>query len=154
VLVEDFGLENELEGWTLLRGNGISADGRSIVGFATNPEGNQEGFLVRLDEMPPPSLTGDYNDNGTVEQGDLDLVLLNWGQPGTPGGWVNDLPQGNIDQAELDGVLLNWGDTAAALGSAGAVPEPATLLMATLAIVVICLGKLASSGAPRGTQTA
>jgi hypothetical protein len=58
----------------------------------------------------PQGIIGDYNSNGTVEQADLDLVLLNWGQPGVPAGWTNDLPEGNIDQAELDGVLLNWGN--------------------------------------------
>jgi hypothetical protein len=61
---------------------------------------------------------GDYNASGQVEQADLDLVLLNWGQatPPPPAGWTNDLPSGNVDQAELDGVLLNWGNT----GGAGA----------------------------------
>jgi hypothetical protein len=55
---------------------------------------------------------GDYSGNGTVEQADLDLVLLNWGDPvpPIPAGWVNDLPTGTIDQDELDGVLLNWGN--------------------------------------------
>jgi hypothetical protein len=74
-------------------------------------------------------IDGDYNGNGQVEQGDLDLVLLNWGQPGVPGGWVNDLPDGNIDQAELDGVLLNWGNMATAALGASAVPEPSALMI-------------------------
>jgi hypothetical protein len=78
--------------------------------------------------MPPEGIPGDYNNNGTVEQADLDLVLLNWGQPGVPNGWTNDLPEGNIDQAELDGVLLNWGNVAA-LGSAAGVPEPGSLAL-------------------------
>lgn len=30
--------------------------------------------------LTPPVLTGDYNGNGQVEQADLDLVLLHWGQ--------------------------------------------------------------------------
>jgi hypothetical protein len=69
-------------------------------------------------------LAGDYSNNGVVEQADLDMVLLNWGQAGTPAGWENDLPTGLIDQEELDGVLLNWGNTATP-GAAG-VPEPGT----------------------------
>jgi hypothetical protein len=79
-------------------------------------------------------IPGDYNGNGTVEQADLDLVLLNWGLPGVPAGWTNDLPEGNIDQAELDGVLLNWGNMQA-LGSGGGagVPEPSTLLLILVA---------------------
>jgi hypothetical protein len=80
-------------------------------------------------------LSGDYNGNLQVEQADLDLVLLNWGNEGrTPLGWINDLPDSLIDQNELDRVLLNWGESAAglALGASG-VPEPtacAILLMA------------------------
>jgi hypothetical protein len=77
-------------------------------------------------------IPGDYNGNGTVEQADLDLVLLNWGTSGVPGGWVNNLPEGNIDQAELDGVLLNWGNTGALGGGAG-VPEPSTLMLILVA---------------------
>ncbi len=77
---------------------------------------------------------GDYNGNGLVEQGDLDLVLQNWGRDtadlGVPGGWINDFPQGLVDQAELDGVLLNWGDTAVPGFDGVVVPEPASLLLA------------------------
>lgn len=77
---------------------------------------------------------GDFNGDVTVSQGDLDLTLLNWGQPfaSLPEGWVFGRP--NVDQftgqAQLDDVLLNWGDTLPALGdppNAAAttpVPEP------------------------------
>ncbi len=80
----------------------------------------------------PDLIPGDYNGSGQVEQGDLDLVLQNWGDDtdanGAPTGWTNDLPQGLIDQAELDGVLLNWGDTALPdLNGSAAVPEPVAL---------------------------
>jgi hypothetical protein len=89
--------------------------------FANNPLGDFFTYEV----APVAGIEGDYNLNGTVEQADLDLVLLNWGQDGTtpPEGWTNDLPSGTIDQAELDSVLLNWGNTA----GAGAVPESASL---------------------------
>ena len=79
-------------------------------------------------------INGDYDDDGLVGQGDLDLVLLNWGDtaPPVPGGWVNQQPTGLIGQTQLDGVLLNWGNTS--LSSAVAnVPEPAALSM-------LCLG--------------
>jgi hypothetical protein len=76
---------------------------------------------------------GDYNANGIVEQADLDLVLLNWGDqtPPAPSGWLVDLPSGAIDQAELDGVLLNWGATASSSS-----PEPSTLALIALAACV------------------
>ncbi|MCG8363223.1 MAG: PEP-CTERM sorting domain-containing protein [Pseudanabaenales cyanobacterium] len=86
--------------------------------------------LVVINPVP-----GDYDASGTVEQGDLDLVLLNWGDPATPvpAGWVNQLPTGLIDQDELDGVLLNWGNTSEP-GSVGvAVPEPSAMIATCLA---------------------
>jgi hypothetical protein len=101
-------------GWLLL-GDEIGLP--LIDGLGTGPAGL------------PPGIAGDYNGNGTVEQADLDLVLLNGGQSGVPAGWTNDLPDGNIDQAELDGVLLNWGNMTA-LGSNASVPEPATWVLA------------------------
>ncbi len=74
-------------------------------------------------------IAGDYNASGQVEQGDLDLVLQNWGRDtvanGIPTGWTNDLPDGLIDQGELDGVLLNWGSTAVPSVGGTNVPEPA-----------------------------
>jgi hypothetical protein len=62
-------------------------------------------------------LPGDYDGSGRVDQRDLDLVLLHWGQSGnsTPAGWVQELPSGTIDQNELDRVLLNWQLTTSAL---------------------------------------
>ncbi len=75
-------------------------------------------------------VAGDYDNSGQVGQGDLDLVLQNWGDntdvTGIPAGWVNDLPQGQIEQTELDGILQNWGETAAPdFRGTMLVPEPA-----------------------------
>lgn len=88
-----------------------------------------------VDFGPPPILTGDYNNNGLVEQEDLDLVLANWGNNAAlvPATWTNDLPTGNIDQEELDRVLANWG-TATAAASAAVVPEPATAVLLVIAL--------------------
>lgn len=85
------------------------------------------------------SVMGDYNGNLTVEQADLDLVLLNWGNTlDDPRalGWTNDLPIGTIDQEELDKVLLNWGSTIAAVGTAS-VPEPGTAALGLLMLVLV-----------------
>jgi hypothetical protein len=106
------------------------------------PQGDELAGILDLFDGPairPPSggIPGDYNDSGLVEQGDLDLVLGNWGGNAAtpPIDWSNDLPEGFIDQDELDGVLGNWGRTEAA-GSA-AVPEPASclLVLASAALV-------------------
>jgi T5SS/PEP-CTERM-associated repeat protein len=93
-------------------------------------------------------LAGDYNGNGLVEQGDLDLVLAGWGTDASevPARWTNDLPQGAIDQGELDRVLGGWGASlvgTASLTHAGTtatVPEPASLvvLFAALTGLFVC----------------
>ena len=88
-------------------------------------------------------LEGDFNATGVVEQGDLDLVLLNWGAVGStpPSRWTADLPVGAIDQGELDKVLLNWGRSASAspaLGSgAASVPEARSIMLLLIALTGI-----------------
>ena len=75
-------------------------------------------------------ITGDFDGSGQVGQGDLNLVLLNWGDNTAPAGFDEAALSsggpfdGNVSQNELNDVLLNWGNTAEATGSA--VPEPAT----------------------------
>ncbi len=78
------------------------------------------------------SETGDYDASGAVGQGDLDLVLLNWGDtaPPVPAGWVNQQPSGVIGQSALDDVLLNWGNGAPQVST---VPEPTSIVLLGLA---------------------
>ncbi len=80
-------------------------------------------------------LPGDFDGSGQVEQGDLDLVLQNWGldtnAAGVPNGWTNDPPQGVVDQGELDRVLQNWGSATSPDLSALSVPEPAASAVVT-----------------------
>jgi len=86
---------------------------------------------------PAPGQDGDYDGDGFVGQGDIDLVLLNWGDDvsgGAPNGWTSNFPTGNVDQDELDAVLLNWGQGSQGLTPAG-VPEPSALVLAGLALV-------------------
>ena len=75
---------------------------------------------------------GDFNGNGSVEQGDLDLVLNNWGTPATglPSTWVNQTPtSGLVDQAELDEVLNHWGEASLPDFRGVVVPEPALAIL-------------------------
>ena len=101
----------------------------------TNSPTNFSGASGSINLSAPP-LAGDYNNSGLVEQGDLDLVLGFWGAEAgdVPATWDNDPPIGFVDQAELDRVLSNWGSAALAAGGAGAVPEPAGLTLAALAL--------------------
>jgi hypothetical protein len=87
--------------------------------------GNTSNMLIAHALVDPrPILPGDFNGNGQVEQADLDLVLLHWGQEGagTPPTWTGPPATGLVDQEELDAVLLNWGVAAAALAAPAQVP--------------------------------
>jgi hypothetical protein len=77
-------------------------------------------------------LVGDIDGNGLVAQGDLDLVLLGWGQggDGLPPGWVGSSPGGMIGQAELDAVLLNWGQASTAASARPPAPAPLVYALA------------------------
>jgi uncharacterized membrane protein len=143
VLISEYGLAEQLKGWSGLSATDISGNAQRIVGHGTNPSGKHEAWIAILDS-PIAAISGDYNGNGTVEQADLDLVLLHWGNDASeaPASWINNLPKGTIDQDELDGVLLNWGNTAPTAGIAtAAVPEPSGVwlagLLAAVALAVV-----------------
>ncbi len=67
------------------------------VVFGFNGETGGTGFeLDRLYFTAEMTLLGDYDGSGQVEQGDLDLVLQNWGRVtrgDIPAGWVNARPR-------------------------------------------------------------
>ncbi len=44
----------DLTGWTLESATGISGDGRKVVGFGTNRDGNTEAWLADLEGIPEP----------------------------------------------------------------------------------------------------
>jgi len=53
ILTDDFGLD--LSGWRLHTAADISADGLTIVGIGTNPDGRQEAWIAQLDPFPGSS---------------------------------------------------------------------------------------------------
>ena len=75
MLETDYGLD--LKGWMLWWATGISDDGGTIVGFAYNPSGELEGFVVTLPSACPWDLDG----SGFVGTGDLIVLLGSWGDP-------------------------------------------------------------------------
>ena len=54
VLTNDYGLN--LAGWTLISAQAISADGLTVVGTGTNPSGNDEAWIARLNPQNNPSV--------------------------------------------------------------------------------------------------
>ncbi len=44
-----------LTGWTLNQALGVSADGRSIAGWGTNPLGQEEAFIAHISPVPIPA---------------------------------------------------------------------------------------------------
>ncbi|MEM7576523.1 MAG: polysaccharide lyase [Planctomycetota bacterium] len=75
---------------------------------------------------------GDFNADGTVSQGDLNLVLTNWGVDsivaGNPAGWVRSVDLvGSVDQSELNLVLMNWGASQSPGQIDKLLPEPASV---------------------------
>lgn len=128
-----------------VRLTGNLADGSRFnfpLSTAVDPE---EGFInpeATLTVTYVSLLQGDYNSDGQVDQGDLDLVLLNWGKELVnpfATGWINDLPHGAIDQAELNRVLLTWGSSVAQPTDATSVPEPfgLNILVAAVSIAIL-----------------
>jgi len=83
-------------------------------------------------------LSGDFNDDNTVDLADLNLVLFNWDQPANdlPLEWTIMRPSNNVGLDELNQVLFNWGETTIA---PSVVPEPGTVSLAAIAgLLMLC----------------
>ena len=89
--------------------------------------------VVEYDDVmiQPPAGPGDFNGNGEVELGDLNLVLFNWNSGSVPPQWVNQIPTDMVGLGELNAVLFNWGNMALA----ATVPEPTNLVL----VIMGCL---------------
>ncbi|MBM4030191.1 MAG: PEP-CTERM sorting domain-containing protein [Planctomycetes bacterium] len=53
VLAGDYGLT--LTGWTLEEAWGVSADGLVFAGWGTNPSGQTEAWIARVEAIPEPA---------------------------------------------------------------------------------------------------
>lgn len=96
------------DGSRLSRANGISANGRYIVGQGYNAAtGRDEAFL--LDTQGCASHNGDVDENGCVDDADLLAVLFAFGQSGADLGRVDVNCDQVVDDADLLQVLFNFG---------------------------------------------
>ncbi len=103
-LIAEQGLGAELDGWHLESVQDISADGRTIVGSGINPEGCEQGFLVRID-LPSTNDIADMNGDGSVNSQDLAILLSAWGSSGGAADMNRD---GIVNSADLAIMLSRW----------------------------------------------
>ncbi|MEO1497354.1 MAG: hypothetical protein AAFV43_09405 [Planctomycetota bacterium] len=71
---------------------------------------------------------GDFNGDDVVDNADLNLLLVNWGEEEVPPEWVNGF-EAPVDNGELNALLVSWG------AGATSVPEPATASLLLTAAV-------------------
>jgi probable HAF family extracellular repeat protein len=55
LLVNDYGVGDSVNGWMLERAHAITPDGLTIVGFGTNPDGQEEAWRVQFVIPEPPT---------------------------------------------------------------------------------------------------
>jgi hypothetical protein len=60
--------------------NGVSADGRTLVGTGFNENGDPEGFVIRLPAVAP----GDFDDDGVIDEHDGAALVDSLRGPGSP----------------------------------------------------------------------
>ncbi|TWT40839.1 glycoside hydrolase family 16 protein [Botrimarina hoheduenensis] len=85
--------------------------------------------LRLLTPEAPMLVPGDFNADGKVDNGDLNLLLGSWGSSTIPAAWVNGFVGPTVDNGELNALLGDWG-----FGTGVAVPEPGTVALALLAL--------------------
>jgi probable HAF family extracellular repeat protein len=97
-----------LSGWTLTTAKGISADGLTIVGCGTNPNGQTEAWIARLGNKPG-YLTGDSTGDGNTNLKDFAKLAYYWLQDEF---FVDiaPLPNGDgvVDSQELAVLAEHW----------------------------------------------
>lgn len=85
VLQSDLGLDlGDLV--NLVAANGISADGRTIVGWGFNRDGRSEGWVAYLGA----SCRADFNGDGTVDSRDVVAYMNTWAQKSPLADWNYD----------------------------------------------------------------
>ncbi|TWT48588.1 PEP-CTERM sorting domain-containing protein [Botrimarina hoheduenensis] len=115
--------------------NGIEANPGDRDTYTFKWDGNNQNYIGFEGRAAPASLdflmietlaapvSGDFNGDGKVDNGDLNLLLGSWGANTVPAAWVNGF-SAPVDNAELNALLGNWG-----FGTAVAVPEPTSVLI-------------------------
>ncbi len=114
MLIDEFGLGDELAGWTLERATGVSRDGLTIVGNGENPDGFQQPWVARIPYLPgalpcPADLMPAGGD-GQVGIADITAVISAFGPcPGCPEDFVPDGGDGEVSVADVIATITAFG---------------------------------------------
>ncbi|MEM7577760.1 MAG: hypothetical protein AAF328_09815 [Planctomycetota bacterium] len=121
----------------------VGSDGAGPITSA-NVFMNRSGVASLVGRIGSLGLAGDFNGSGSVEQGDLNLVLNNWGGPRDFEDGFTAFSSTAVDQEELNVVLNNWGSSQPnqPLGLSS-IPEPA------LGVAALGFGLISACGRVR-----
>ena len=98
------------------------------------------GGAIHIDDVSlvatNPILIGDLNGDGFVGINDLNVILVNWNTPATPGAYFDPSGDGFVGIDDLNIVLAAWNTGVPPVSSA--IPEPGTLaLLGTIGFVAV-----------------
>ena len=112
VLINQYGLGQELAGWELNNATCVSDDGLTMAGYGFAPSGEQAAWRVKFshpcaaDISPAPGSGGD----GVVNSADLLMIINNWGPCPDPNNCPADINKDHVvNSADLLMVINAWG---------------------------------------------
>src|SRR4051812_20781975 len=138
----------------------LDFNGSALYGLNTGPGSPPPTHLVTIDpttgtvtdlgaslnsldaiafQPAPPGLTGDYNNNGTVDAGDYVVFRKN---AGTTTVLPNDPIGGTIGPAQYTQWRSNFGKPPGSGASVSTIPEPTSLVLLLTAMLVTCFHRI------------
>jgi uncharacterized membrane protein len=121
VLSQHYDLADQLAGWSGKWVNALSDDGRTIVGWGTDPDGHTQAFRIVL------NATGDANDDGLIDGADYTLWADHFQQDNPLVAQGDFNTDGKVDGADY----TLWADHYQPVASAALpVPEPTAWALA------------------------